>query len=89
MQKSNKGHNPVMTSLNKKKKKIQARLFFMFIPCIKFQDPTCNCSSPYAKLNRQTHRRMGGSKDGQTGPNQYAPSTSLKLEGIANCPPSY
>ena len=41
-----------------KKEKIQARLFFMLIPYIKFQDPTSNSSWLNAKRNGQAQTNM-------------------------------
>ena len=65
-----KGHNSAMTSPTEKKN-IRFRLFFMFIPYIKFQDPISKGSWPYPSVtNGQTNGRR---TDRRTGPNQYAP----------------
>ena len=76
MEKSKKGRKRGITlqrQFRRKRKTIRVRLFFMLIPytCIKFQDPICNRSWPYAKRNGQTDR-----------PKPICPLNFLEVGGI-------
>ena len=70
MTESKKGHNFAIQGPTEKKK-IRIRLFFVLMLYIKFQVPTSSGSLILQPTKGVTDRR--------TGPNQYAPSTSLKL----------
>ena len=59
-------------------KKIRVRLFFMYMPHIKFQDSSIS-GSRVSQLPSITDRQTDGRTDGRTGPNQYAHPTSPKL----------
>ena len=74
MAESKKGHN--LAILGPADKKIRVFLFFVLVLHIKFQVPSSNSSLVLQPTKGVTDRRTDGQADG---PNQYAPSTSLKL----------
>ena len=58
------------------KKKIHVRLSFVLMLYIKFQVPSSSGSLVLQPTKGVKDRQMDGQTDRQTGPNQYAPSTS-------------
>ena len=73
MAESKKGHN--FTIQGPTGKKYVFAYFFILMLYIKFQVPSSSGSLVLQPTKGVTDRRT----DGQTGPNQYGPSTSSKL----------